>query len=197
MASAATEDDASAIRRLIDAWPVWRDAGDWDRLAAAWHPDGTMSSTRFHGSAADFVAQTRAAYERGADVRHVQGGFWCEVHGDRAYSITGMEIRQRAVVHGVEVDACCLGRFVDLLERREGEWRIVRRQPVYDRDRIDPVVPGERVELDAGLLASFPRAYRHLAYLQHQLGLSINRDLPEARSPAHQALMRQARAWVA
>ena len=193
----AIDNDAVEIRRLIDAWPIWRDGGDWERLAAAWHPGGTMSSTRFHGAASDFVAQTRAGFERGAEVRHVQGGFWCEVRGDRAYSITGMEIRQRAVVHGIEVDACCLGRFVDLLERRHGEWRIVRRQPVYDRDRIDPVTPCERVQLDAELLASFPRAYRHLAYLQHQQGLAINRDLPEARSAAHDALMRQAREWVA
>ena len=197
MASAAHKADAQAIRTLIEAWPIWRDSGDWDRVAAAWHSDGTMSSTRYHGSAADFVLQTRAAFERGAEVRHLQGGFWCKVRGDRAYSITGMEIRQRAIVHGVEVDASCLGRFVDLLERRNGEWRIVRRQPIYDRDRIDPVTPGERVELDADLLASFPRAYRHLAYIQHQQGHTINRDLPEARSAEHDELMRQAREWVA
>jgi len=190
------ESDRREIRELVDAWPIWRDGGDWARLATAWHPGGTMSSTRFSGSAADFVAQTRAAFERGADVRHAQGGFWCEVRGDRGVAVTGMEIRQRAVVHGVEVDATCLGRFLDFFEHRAGRWAIVRRQPAYDRDRLDPVHAGERPALDAALLATFPRAYRHLAYLQHQLGLPINRSLPQGHGPAWHDLLAEAREWL-
>lgn len=196
-AARAPDSDRREIRELIDAWPIWRDGGDWARLAAAWHPGGTMTSTRFSGNAEDFVAQTRAAHERGADVRHVQGGFSCEVRGDRAVTVTGMEIRQRGTVHGVEVDAACLGRFVDFLEYRTGRWGIVRRQPVYDRDRIDPVRPGEPLALDAELLAGFPGAYRHLAYLQHHRGQSINRDLPEGRGPAWQELLAETRRWLA
>ena len=197
MPPARTEDsDRREIRELIDAWPIWRDGADWARLAGAWHPGGTMASTRFAGSATDFVAQTRAAYERGADVRHAQGGFWCEVRGDRAIAVTGMEIRQRGTMHGVEVDATCIGRFVDFLENRSGRWGLVRRQPVYDRDRLDPVRAGELPVLDGDLLATFPRPYRHLAYLQHQLGLPINRALPEGRGRPWQELLAEAERWL-
>ena len=44
------------------------------------------------------------------------------------------------------------------------------RQPIYEKDRMDPVRPGARVSLDAALLEAFPAGYRHLAYLQSQLG---------------------------
>ena len=52
------------------------------------------------------------------------------------------------------------------------------------------------VSLDAAALARFPRAYRHLAYLQERLGQTINLDLPEARGPSFDALMGEARAWL-
>ena len=40
------------------------------------------------------------------------------------------------------------------------------RQPIYEKDRMDPVDPAARLELDPALLARFPEGYRHLAYLQ-------------------------------
>ena len=33
-------DDELQIRRMIERWAVWRDAGDWERFATVWHPDG-------------------------------------------------------------------------------------------------------------------------------------------------------------
>jgi len=60
-----------------------------------------------------------------------------------------------------------------LLEKRAGDWGIVRRQPIYEKDRLDPVDPGARLTLDPGRLAGFPAGYRHLAYLQSQLGYRI------------------------
>ena len=31
-----------AIRELIENWTLWRDAGEWDRFATVWHPEGRM-----------------------------------------------------------------------------------------------------------------------------------------------------------
>lgn len=30
------------IRETIENWAVWRDAGDWERFATLWHPDGRI-----------------------------------------------------------------------------------------------------------------------------------------------------------
>ena len=77
-----------------------------------------------------------------------------------------MTISQRADVDGVRVDVVCTGRFYDFLERRDGRWGVVLRQPIYEKDRMDPVDPSATLALDAALLAQFPEGYRHLAYLQ-------------------------------
>lgn len=195
--SRSPESDRAAIREIVDGWIIWRDGGDWDRLSNAWHPGGRMISTRFDGLATDFVAQTKAAYEADGRVKHMQGGFWCETSKDRAISVTGMSILQRAIVHGVEVDVTCLGAFVDFFSYRDGRWAIERRRPAYDRDRMDPVTPGATLNLDSGKLASFPPAYRHLAYVQDGLGHTINRDLAETRGHSWSRLMAAGRAWLA
>ncbi len=59
-----------------------------------------------------------------------------------------MTISQRAPVHGVECDVVCTGRFYDFLEKRERRWGIVLRQPIYEKDRLDPVDPAATVALD-------------------------------------------------
>ena len=52
-----------------------------------------------------------------------------------------MTIHQRAPVDGFRVDVVCFGRFYDFFEKRDGRWGIVRRQPIYEKDRLDPVDP--------------------------------------------------------
>jgi hypothetical protein len=37
--------DRAEIRDLIEAWAVWRDSGDWQRLREVWHDDGRMMAT--------------------------------------------------------------------------------------------------------------------------------------------------------
>ena len=81
-----------------------------------------------------------------------------------------MTIAQRALVDGVLCDVVCTGRFYDFLEKRDDRWGLVLRQPIYEKDRPDPVDPAARLDLDAALLARFPEGYRHLAYLQTRIG---------------------------
>lgn len=65
--------------------------------------------------------------------------------GARAISQTRMTIMQRGPVHGVVCDVACVGRFYDFFEKRAGRWAIVLRQPIYEKDRLDPVEPGATV----------------------------------------------------
>ena len=99
-----------------------------------------------------------------------------------------MTISQRAEVDGVVCDVVCTGRFYDFLEKRDGRWGIVLRQPIYEKDRMDPVDPAARLELDAALLARFPEGYRHLAYLQTGIGYAVKTDMPGLKGPEVEAL---------
>ena len=90
----------------------------------------------------------------------------------------------------------CTGRFYDFLEKREGRWGLVLRQPIYEKDRMDPVDPAAILELDAGLLDRFPVGYRHLAYLQVGIGYDVKRDMPGLKGPEVEALYRSGAAWL-
>jgi len=188
--------DRLSIREAIENWVLWRDAGEWDRLAGLWADDAVMITTWSQSSASEFIARSRRAWDAGLKVLHVLGGASVEIRGDRAVAQTKMEIIQRAPVDGVLVDVHCLGRFFDLFERREGRWLIALRQPVYEMDRMTPVDPTAKLELDPQLLMAFPEGYRHLAYLQTKAGFNVTTSAPGTRGPGMEALLGMASAWL-
>ena len=163
-------EDRLAIEALVNNWVLWRDAGDWERFRSVWHDDGRMMATWFQGTADAFIAASREGWSKGVSILHFLGGVAIDIAGARAIAQTKMTISQRALVHDVPCDVVCTGRFYDFLEKRQGRWGLVLRQPIYEKDRIDPVDPAARLELDRDLLARFPEGYRHLAYLQTQIG---------------------------
>jgi hypothetical protein len=191
-----SDDARTLIRELVENWAVWRDAGDWERFRTVWHDDGRMMATWFQGPADDFIQVSREGFDRGVSILHFLGGSSVEVAGDRAVSQTKMTINQRAEVHGVLCDVVCTGRFYDFLERREGRWGIVLRQPIYEKDRLDPVDPAAKLELDGELLDRFPAGYRHLAYLQTQNGFTVKPDMPGLTGPEVEALYARGAAWL-
>jgi hypothetical protein len=107
-----------------------------------------------------------------------------------------MQIMQRAPVHDIPVDVVCTGRFYDFVEKRAGRWGIVLRQPIYEKDRMDPVTPGAAPALDHALLEQFPVGYRHLAYLQTRIGYTVKRDMPGLKGPEVEALYSRGAAWL-
>lgn len=189
--------DRIAIREVVENWVVWRDAGDWERFRGVWHDDGRMMATWFQGTATEFIEVSRAGFERGVSILHFLGGHSADVRGDRAVAQTKMTITQRGTIDEIECDVVCTGRFYDFLERRDGRWAIVLRQPIYEQDRLDPVDPSARLELDAALLTSFPTGYRHLAYLQTRLGFEVKPDMPGLKGPEVQALYASGARWLA
>jgi hypothetical protein len=189
--------DRLAIRDLVENWAVWRDAGDWERFATVWHEEGWMSATWFQGPARDFMRVSQEGFAKGVRILHFLGGSSIDLTGARAIAQTKMTISQRALVHDVLCDVVCTGRFYDFLEKRQGKWGIVRRQPIYEKDRIDPVDPAATVRLDQTALAALPEGYRHLAYMQELIGYKVKRDMPGLIGPEVEKLYGEGREWLA
>lgn len=189
--------DRLAIVEVVNSWVLTSDAGDWERFATVWHDDAWMTATWFQGPAVEFQKARRAGFERGVNIIHFLGGTTVELNGDRAVAQTKMTINQRATVDGIAVDAVCMGRFYDFFEKRAGRWAIVRRQPIYEKDRLDPVEPGRKLDLDAALLARFPEGYKHLGYLQTKAGFNVHLGLPGLRGPEVEKLYAEGAAWLA
>ena len=188
--------DRLAIRELVENWAVWRDAGDWQRFATVWHDDGVMMATWFQGSAQEFIRVTKEGWAKGVSILHFLGGTSIDLAGHRAIAQTKMTISQRGDVQGVACDVVCTGRFYDFLEKRAGRWGLVLRQPIYEKDRVDPIDPAAKLVIDPAALAEFPKGYRHLAYIQTQIGYKVKRDMPQLTGPEVDALYERGRAWL-
>ena len=195
-------DDELIIRRLVEKWVVWRDARLWDRFRTVWHADGRMMATWTQGGFEHFITMSIEGYDRGVRILHGLGGTVVEVAGNRAVSQTKMTIAQRAAVDEVVCDVVCTGRFYDFFERKVDlsgtvRWGLVLRQPIYERDRLDPVDPAALLRLDQSLLQRFPEGYRHLAYLQTRIGYTVKTDMPGLEGPALEALYAEGAQWLA
>jgi hypothetical protein len=130
-------------------------------------------------------------------ILHFLGGMSIDIAGPRAIAQSKMTISQRAPVEGIVCDVVCTGRFYDLLEKRDGRWGMVLRQPIYETDLLDSVDPGVRLELDEILLKQFPEGYRHLAYLQTKIGYKVKPDMPGLDGPEVERLYNDGAAWLA
>ena len=188
--------DRIAIRDVVESWALARDSANWEWFREQWHDDGYMMATWFQGPRDDFIRVSQEGFAKGVSILHYTGASQARVRGDRAISQTRMTIMQRGAVHGVEVDVSCIGRFYDFFEKRAGKWAIVLRQPIYEKDRMDPVVPGAPLTLDKDLLEKFPVGYRHLAYLQVQVGYPVKPDMPGLRGPEVEALYTRGASWL-
>jgi hypothetical protein len=188
--------DRLTIRDLVENWAVWRDAGAWDRFKTVWHDDGWMFATWFQGTALDFIRVSKEGWEKGVSILHFLGGTSIDLEGDRAVAQTKMTISQRAAVHDVVCDVVCTGRFYDFLEKRRGAWGLVARQPIYEKDRLDPIDPSARLELKPETLNAFPVGYRHLAYAQDAIGYPVKRDMPGLKGPEVERLYACGKAWL-
>ena len=189
--------DRLAVRQLVENWVIWRDAGDWGRFRTLWHDDGRMMATWTQGTADEFIEMSKQGWAKGVSILHFLGGHSADLNGERAISQTKMTISQRAHVHDVLVDVVCTGRFYDFIERRNGVWGLLHRQPIYEKDRMDPVDPAAALVLDPRLLSRFPPGYRHLAYLQTQIGYKVKTDMPGLQGPEIEKLYNRGASWLA
>lgn len=189
--------DRLAIRELVENWSILRDNREWDRFLEVWHEDGVMMTT-WGGKASpqQFVEAATKGFAKGDRMLHSVGGVTARVAGDHGFAMSKLRIMQRGPVEGVICDVTCIGVNFDFLERRDGRWGIVLRQPVYERDYIVPTDPTQTVELNPEIMSRRPEGYQRLAYLQEGLGYTIKPDMPTEVGPERDALKQAVEQWL-
>lgn len=191
--------DQLQIAQLSYNWGNFRDTGKWDELRNCFTPDATMVTSWYKGPAAGFLEasiQGRAKQPKDRGGLHVFGGTTSEVRGNRATGETRITLLLRNMVHGKLVDITVYGRFIDCLLKTDGQWRIQAREPVYDKDNLRTVDPGDSIALDAAELAKYPQGFRHLAYVQASEGLNVTLSIPDPYSAEEQAIYAKGKAWL-
>ena len=184
---------------VIQAWALYRDQGRWAELLDAFDPEGTIAVTWFKGRFADFVdASKRVAANSKSLSKHLIGWPLISLQGSRAIAETSVSIIGRQILSGVLVDNISYGRFLDRLDRGNGRWRIVERVAIYEKDRLDPVVPSEKFdrfmcETDFSI---YPEAYRFLAYRLVAGGRRLASPIIVHGSAEADAVYRRYRDWL-
>ena len=192
--------DRIGVLQTIGDWALWRDTERWDRLRSLYTPGATMAVSWFSGAASEFVTRCEEMNKLAANPmvsHHILGGSHVELEGGRAVAETRVSILMRLHVHGVECDVTAISRFHDRLARSGSAWLIAHRVAVFEKDMIQPVVPGDSLALDRAKFMGFPAAYRCCAYTLAERGMVVNLSLPAPGSPALAALEAAGRDWLA
>jgi hypothetical protein len=188
-------DDKQACADLIIAWGLYRDQRRWPELLATFHPDGEIAVSWFRGPFAEFVAHCK----RGAPSKHLIMAPLVRVNGARAVAETSIVILVRQEIDGIDVDMTSRARFLDRLERRDGEWKILQRAAVYEQDRLDPVAPSEAFDtlMRAANVAQHPEPYRYMAFRLAAAKRPLAEPVHYDGAPHTEELRGRYRTWLA
>jgi hypothetical protein len=125
---------------------------------SAYHDDATDHHGSFIGSAKDFTDWAIALQlEHFVWTSHYITNHYCEIDGDKASAETYVQAILRFKREGKLFDLVGCGRYLDKLERREGEWRIAERVVLGDWDRVDEV----KEQVDGELVSKLIRGQRN------------------------------------
>ncbi len=171
---------------------MYRDLAEWDKLRSLFHPDGTIEITWFEGKFSDFVDGSMRMGASDLRTKHLIASPVVTFNGDKAIAETNAIIVGDNAKLGVGCSNHC--RFYDRVEKRNGAWKIVLRQSIYDMGTF--TFPSGTVELDKATIERFPREYAPLAYLLEKSGFPLNRVFPTKGSEQETAMKTSAQAWL-
>lgn len=175
--------DGLRIADLIQRERAARDAGQWEDMAASYHPQSTVDVSWYLGDGPGFVVASRRNAANGRLSLHQLAPTVTKVAGTRALAETPCQLLSFVPVDGVDV--CMIGTVrllwrAQMLDRR---WLIAGLRMIYIRDLILPCDPGRVPSINTAELAGYRTSYRFLSYV---LARSPNRprdDLPGVDKP--------------
>lgn len=179
-----------------------RDAGDWKRLAQCFHPDAQVTTSWFSGSAREFAEQSKNMMEghHPTDTqRHMISDPRVALKGHRAVCEYYVILYQGRTLDGYEFDFQTWSVTLDLFEKRDGAWRICKRSNIYEKDRMDPHIPGSVPQsyFDQLDLSRYPAAIRYHCYRNERSSGHPPKNLILKGSPEEKAARNEAEEWLA
>lgn len=195
--SSGNVSDREAISDLINAWAYHRDRGNWDQLKDTFWPDGTISLSWFDGPFEQFVDSSKEMAEKGSPSKHMVDQPFIKINGNRAVSEANVTLLLRAIGR-LEIDLTTYLRFYDLVEKREGQWRISKRTAIYEKDRIDCLRPSLLLWIASFFnnLKKYPKACRFTAFILEKGGYEMADNIVEDQSDALKHLYKEGDAWL-
>lgn len=124
--------DREKIRDCIARLARGEDRRNAKLISACCWPDSTADYGVFAGSFDEYLAWVVPGSPAIPVTQHVLGQTVIDLKGDAALAETHVTSYHRVSMDGEERDTVIGGRYLDRLERRDGEWRIAERTMLYD-----------------------------------------------------------------
>ena len=184
-------EDRLSIADLMTGW-IHRDLAQWDSLRELFHPDGTIEITWFEGLFSDFVDGSIRMGASDLRTKHFIAGPVVSFQGDKAIVETNAII----VGENVRLGLGCSShnRFYDRVEKRNGVWKIVKRQSVYDMGSF--TFPRGVVDIDTERVERYPHEYAPLAYLLEVSGFPVQKTFATKGSELERTMKEEGQVWL-
>ncbi|MEB0079976.1 nuclear transport factor 2 family protein [Pseudomonas sp. CCI3.2] len=184
--------DRMTIADLINGW-IYRDLAQWDSLRELFHPEGTIEVTWFEGLFSEFVDASMHMGSSDLRTKHFIAAPMVTFNACRAIVETNAIIVGENVTLGL---GCSVhNRFYDWVEQRNGVWKIIKRQSIYDMGSF--TFPQGLVDIDAESLQRYPREYAPLAYVLEKSGFPVTRVFATKGSQMETDMKTAGLAWLA
>ncbi len=136
--------DKQAIVEILYLYARGWDRMDEDALRACFHRDSTHKHAGFEGLSHDFIGSGLEMCRPVRSMSHLITNPMVVVKGDQAISeCSFLAHHRRPAGEGKgEEDMFLKGRYLDRFERRDGLWKIARREAYHDWERVVP--PADR-----------------------------------------------------
>jgi len=204
-------DESSELAQALDQfqicnvrrdWAFNLDLGEWERLRSCFHPNASITVSWYSGPLNGFIDRSKAmaaARKSEEHRKHWLGNMRSEVRGARAVLETDVLILIREFIDGSLFDYTSCARFYDLFEKRAGAWRIAEWNCIYDKDRLDPVVPAADVAALQGqaVLAGAESGFAFMKLRQSKRGRTIPESVVIRDTEGERSLRRRGESWLA
>jgi hypothetical protein len=181
-------EDNAAIERVIFGYCRAVDRSNLDAVAKSFHPDAQCNFGLYSGGVEGLVAWLRERHKNILNANHVVSNVLIEFSdADKAlaesklitcirYTPLGSTLFAKSagidVPDGKSVDCITFGRYVDIVLRRNNEWRISRRIAVLDQYQVFTAPDNEMSA--PGMIRPQRNRSDIIFELQRQLGIAID-----------------------
>ncbi len=184
-------EDRLQIADLMTGW-IYRDLGQWDKMRELFHADGTIEISWFEGLFSKFVDASIGMSASDIKTKHLIGSPVVTFNGHKAI----VETNAMIIGENVRLGMGCSShnRFYDRAEKRDGVWKLVHRQSIYDMGTF--TFPQGMYAIDTEVVKRYPREYAALAYLLEASGFPLKRLQATKDSDLEKAMKAAGQAWL-
>jgi len=172
--------EKSAIKELVEFERFCRDNALWDEMKKCYTTDSHVNISWYQGTGHGFVDASSKMKTRAPHKVH-STQVW--LNGDKAVAIMTTTIDMPTQIDGIAVEISSDAKLIFRTQKIDGQWYIVRFEPIYEKDMIVPVVPNNKLHIPTDEISTYRQSYASMIYLMKRNGTVVNENLPGIDRP--------------